>query len=382
MTIVVFEDNDDKYAVILGELVSKGISESHVTRIDNVAQAIQISNGKVDLCIIDIRMPGVSGGSTRSTGTELLEILNYAGMRPVPVLAITAYPDEARSLQEAFSSRGCIIYDYDEKNIWSQALDVYLAQARSRQRFDFLIITALKEERDAFLNFPTLGVISKIHSGLDIWEVTLAGHQGAIILLPRMGLVNAAVITAQAIERCAPSVVAMSGICAGLASSVELGQLLVTDMVWEYQSGKWLNEVFEAEPYQVTVKPETSLVLAKLMEQPDLINNLERSFASKFRPPKVSDAKLANFASGSAVIASDKRLASVKEQHRKVTGLDMELYGFHRAVELSSSSVRAFSAKVVVDKANVAKDDSLHEYGAALSAAFVVEALKVLLISS
>ena len=379
MTVIVFEDNDAKYAVILAELVSKGISESHVTRIDNLAQAVQISKVSVDLCIIDIRMPGVSGGSTRSTGTELLEMLNYAGMQPVPVLAITAYPDEARSLQEAFSSRGCIIYDYDDKNIWSQALDVYLAQARSRRRFDFLILTALKEERDAFLNFPALKAVSIIYSGLNIWEVTLNGYQGAIILLPRMGLVNAAVVTAQAIERCGPSIVAMSGICAGLASGVELGQLLVTDMVWEYQSGKWLNDVFEAEPYQVTVKPEMSLVLAKLIEQEDLINNLERNFACKFRPPKVLDAKQANFTSGSAVIASKKRLAGVKEQHRKVTGLDMELYGFHRAVELSNSSVRAFSAKVVVDKANSAKDDSLHEYGAALSAAFVLEALKALL---
>jgi adenosylhomocysteine nucleosidase len=81
------------------------------------------------------------------------------------------------------------------------------------------------------------------------------------------------------------------------------------------------------------------------------------------RPSKLSTPKLAAFTSGSAVIASEKRLSAVKRQHRKVAGIDMEVYGFHRAVELCSQSIHALSAKVVVNKANEAKGE-LHDLDA------------------
>jgi adenosylhomocysteine nucleosidase len=97
------------------------------------------------------------------------------------------------------------------------------------------------------------------------------------------------------------------------------------------------------------------------------------------RPSTRAAPKLSVFTTGSAVIASEKRLESVKQQHRKVSGLDMEVYGFHRAVELSGQKIHAFSAKVVVDKADEAKGDSLHEYGCVVSAGFVMRAIRKLL---
>jgi nucleoside phosphorylase len=170
----------------------------------------------------------------------------------------------------------------------------------------------------------------------------------------------------------------MSGICAGIGSNAELGQLLVADIVWEYQSGKWLDEAFEAEPYQVSIPQNTRLTLSKLLDFDDLLPQLEASFSGQVRPSRRSQPKLAPFATGSAVIASEKRLSTVQNQHRKVAGLDMEVFGFHRAVESSGQAPHAFSAKVVVDKADVAKGDSLHEYGCAVSAQFVLHALRVL----
>jgi adenosylhomocysteine nucleosidase len=171
----------------------------------------------------------------------------------------------------------------------------------------------------------------------------------------------------------------MSGICAGVGKNAELGQLLVTDLVWEYQSGKWLDEMFEAEPYQVSIPQDTRLKVSKLLDRDNLISHLEANFSGKVGPSKLSAPKLATFTTGSAVIASDRRLAAVMQQHRKVAGLDMELFGFHRAVELSGQSVHALSAKVVVDKANETKGDELHEYGCFVSAAFVLDAVSQLL---
>ena len=379
MRIVVFEDDNNKWQSIKQCLLGKGIREGNIKRIDNVAQFVEVVKQPIDLCIIDILMPGVRGGETRSAGKELLQMLDYSGMRPVPVLAITAYPDEASVDRDDFASRGCMIYDYNDKSVWAQALDAFIAQAKEKGRYDFLLFAALKEERDAYLKLPQFNVRSVQRGGLDIWEFEHATHSGAIVLLPRMGIINAAVVVARALEMYSPAVVAMSGICAGIDKNAELGQLLVTDFVWEYQSGKWLADAFAAEPYQVSVPQNTRLSLSKIIDQDDLLPRLEAHFRGGVRPSKVSKPKLAVFTSGSAVIASEARLASVKSQHRKVAGLDMEVFGFHRAVELSGLPIHAFSAKVVVDKANESKGDELHEYGCLISAAFVLNVLPALL---
>lgn len=379
MAIVVFEDDEQKWSVIRESLREKGVRDNGIKRIDNIAQFLEIAGKPIDLCIIDIRMPGVSGGETRDAGVELLRMLDYSGLQRVPLLAITAYPDEARRYQSTFASRGCIIYDYDDRKTWSQALDIFIAQSKEKGRYQFLLFAALRKERDAYLKLPGFKEDSVQREGLDLWETEIEGQAGAIVLLPRMGIINAAVTTARALELYSPAVVAMSGICAGIEDNAELGQLLVADVVWEYQSGKWIKDAFEAEPYQIGIPQNTRLTLSKLLETKGLIARLEASFSGGVRPSKLSKPKLATFTSGSAVIASEKRLSAVKAQHRKVAGIDMEVYGFHRAVELCARSVHAFSAKVVVDKANEAKGDELHEYGCLVSAAFTIDAVRLLL---
>ncbi|TCQ16934.1 response regulator [Rhizobium sp. PP-CC-3G-465] len=381
MRVVVFEDTDEKYRVIHNALISRGVKGSSVLRVSNVSQFAALGERDFDLCIIDIRMPGVEGGDRRSSGAEILQMLDYSGRQRIPLLAITAFPEDAREFRDLFAARGCIIYDFDNITVWSQALDIFLAQARDRGRYDFIILTALKEERAGFIGDSTFKIESVERHGLDIWDCELEGHQGAIIVLPRMGLVNAAAMTARVLELYAPQVVALSGICAGIGEAA-LGQLLVTEICWEYQSGKWIGESLENEPYQVVVDENTRVILAKLVDETDILRKLESEYDGSIRPSRKSNPKMAIFSSGSAVIASAKRLAAVKEQHRKVKGIDMEIFGFHRAVELSGQRTRAFSAKVVVDKADEAKSDDLHEYGNYISAQFCLKAIRKLLVKS
>jgi hypothetical protein len=119
--------------------------------------------------------------------------------------------------------------------------------------------------------------------------------------------------------------------------------------------------------------------LAQLLERSNFLDELENGYKGTVRAPVKSNPTLGVFATGSAVIASEKRMSHVAIQHRKVNGIDMELYGFHRAVELSGQKVISFSSKVVVDNGDKKKADSLQEYGSYISAKFTVEALKVLL---
>jgi adenosylhomocysteine nucleosidase len=83
-------------------------------------------------------------------------------------------------------------------------------------------------------------------------------------------------------------------------------------------------------------------------------------------------------ATGSAVIASTERMGEINLQHRKMAGLDMELYGVYKAADLSALDPVFFGAKTVVDVGDAHKGDTYHEYGSVLSARFVVEATAVL----
>ena len=137
---------------------------------------------------------------------------------------------------------------------------------------------------------------------------------------------------------------------------------------------------FSAEPYQVDINEDLRLHFSKVIQDRTLIERLEQGFDDGDRPAKRHAAKLGIFATGSAVIASDKRLEGLKAQHRKVNGIDMEIYGFHRAVNLSlQANIKHFSAKVVADKADANKSDDVHAYGSYVSAKFCLETIKALL---
>lgn len=167
----------------------------------------------------------------------------------------------------------------------------------------------------------------------------------------------------------------MSGICAGFPDRAELGQLLVSELAFEYQSGKWTADGFSQEPYQVPVSEEVRSIAAELLDDKQLLSRLEHGWNSD-RPSKMSQPKLSTFTSGSAVIASDKYIEQVATYHRRVSGLDMEIYALQRAAHTAQCSPDFICAKTVVDLAGAGKNDELHPYGCEISARFMVEALK------
>lgn len=382
MRIVLFEDDETKYKVIMQSLEEKGVRRTSVRRIDNVANFVSVASYDFDLCIIDLFMPGLPNGIARSAGMEILHMLDYAGKKKVPVIAITSFLDEAEGSRDAYAARGCMIYDYNSRETWNAALDVFLAQARDRGRYDFIIFTALPEERNAYLRLPDFEHESVLRYGVDHWDVSIGAIEGTIVLLQRMGLVNASVEVARVLELYAPQAVVMSGICGGIRGNSQLGQLLVAERCWEYQAGKWYDEIFKAEPYQSAMPGKTKTVLAKLIEGDHVVSELEIGYSGSVRPGTIAQPCIVPFASGSAVIASEERLRNVVDQHRKVAAIDMETYGMYYAIEVSGRDVHSFCAKTVVDMANVAKNDDLHAYGSYVSAKFTLSAIERLLIKA
>jgi adenosylhomocysteine nucleosidase len=191
-----------------------------------------------------------------------------------------------------------------------------------------------------------------------------------------MGLVEASIISTRAVERFNPKILAMSGICAGVSGNSKIGNLVLADICWEYQAGKWADEKFKIEHYDVSLELNTKTFLSQLIA----IDPRGDKYKTGLIEDEVIFQKmiLGPMATGSAVIASAERMAEIEAQHRKIVGLDMEMYGVYKAAELSSNKPIFFGAKTVVDLADNAKGDKYHEYGSILSARFTIDAIKTL----
>jgi nucleoside phosphorylase len=375
MKILIIEDDEQKQGEIFSYIETLGVATSNILLAKNMAEFLGKFDSEVTLCIIDLRLPAFHGGSQDNNGIGVLQAIDKAGASHVKLLAISAYPDEFANIRAQFESRGCLLLDFKQKEVWQGVLRQMVVEGQSIERLDFIIFCALRHERAPYTAMEQLTGSAKSKDNLTRFDITIAGRRGTIIEMPRMGLVDAAITAGQCIEKFKPKIVAMSGICAGFAKNAALGQLLVPELAYEYQSGKWTDEGFSGEPYQVPISETVRVLARELIEDTELLPRLEKHLKLK-RPSEMNEPKLATFTSGSAVIASDQYMEQVATLHRRVSGLDMEVYAVHRAAHIASCKPDVICAKTVVDLAGGDKDDALQPYGCVISARFIVEALE------
>lgn len=375
MKILIAEDDAHKRDNISSYLEYLGVSPSCILLAKDMAECMSKFDPEIKLCIIDLRLPAYEGAAPDNNGIGILQTMDRKGANNVKLLAISAYPEEFTHIRAQFESRGCLLLDFKQEEVWQSVLKQIWLEAQTAEVMDFIIFCALREERAPYTAMEKLGGSAKIKDQLIRFDVTIAGRSGTIIEMPRMGLADAAITAGRCIERFKPKIIAMSGICAGFLGRSELGQLLVSELAYEYQSGKWTNDGFSAEPYQVPTSETVRLLVRDLIEDTKLVSRLEKDL-DLHRPQKMTAPKLAAFTSGSAVIASDAYMEQIGNLHRRVSGLDMEVYAIQRAAQLAPCNPDVICAKTVVDLANGEKDDKLHKYGCIISARFVVEVLE------
>jgi len=375
MKILLIEDTDSKRRAIVSYLRSKGVHESDILMAKTMTDFAAQLNENVGLFIIDFKLPSLDDGRASQNGKAILEAIIKAGRQDALLLAISSYPDDFPALREYYEAHGCILADFNNKKGWQGTLDHLLVQLNKSTKFDFVFFCALQEERNPYVVHLSPNGRQTIRAGIDCFDVAIGSKKGTIVLLPHMGLVNASITAALCIDRFKPELVGMSGICGGFAKRAELGQLFVSGMAYEYQSGKWVSDGFLQEPYQVSTDHILLTELKRLVNEPGLIAQLETDFNGA-RPQHQQQPSIGVFTSGSAVIADVKIMAQVEKIHRKVNALDMEVFGIHRAAELASQKPVCICVKTVVDLGNKAKGDKIHAYGSFISAKFLLRAAR------
>ena len=319
------------------------------------------------------------GGLPVEAGSELLNAIRMSkNNRSTNLVALTAFEELYLKLDQAFADAGVLLVHYDvDTGNWETTLSSLLRRCAAQPRCDFLIVCALEFERDAFERTRATLSRHRIENGLDVRRIEIGEHKGSVVLLPRSGLVNGGVVTAAAIERYRPKLVAVAGVCAGVEGRAKLGQVLVCGTSWEYQVGKRDSEGFKFEPYQTSISEPVRQELMKLCRSTSLLRCIYAG--GKIAQKNRTAPKMATIVSGSAVIANDSTRIEILGQHRKIDGLEMEISAIFRAVELLDSTITVVAAKGVADFADENKNDDLQNTAAVASSRFIVEAIQLLI---
>jgi adenosylhomocysteine nucleosidase len=258
-------------------------------------------------------------------------------------------------------------------------LNICMQKVSFRTVYDFVIICALELERSAFEAVACTGFeygdLVNSH-GLDGREMRIGDLSGVCVVQPRMGLFDASIIATRALDAFSPRLICMAGICGGFSNQAPLGTLLIPEITWEHQAGKWNADGFDIRGFHEPLNNKIQTILNQLILRDRDLLDLQ-SKPHEVQMPRAG-AKVKPVTSGSAVIASAGYATEIKRQHGQVAGVDMEIYGIYRAAALHGR-VLCFAAKTVVDHADEAKSDDLQQSGAILSARFVAKAISEIL---
>jgi nucleoside phosphorylase/CheY-like chemotaxis protein len=379
MKILLIEDNSSKKDAIVTTISNTLINKSNdpiIAYATDLQQAIRHLNSQVfDLVIFDMYLPDSHLSNTeRDCSQELICAFSDSKNYQSEAIALTKFEINEISDIHAFNLAGITLVNYNDLDDWKIALKQKINRASQKVTCDFLIFCALTKERIAFTETVCkLGERKNIY-GMDCQEACIGNSVGFIIKPRSMGLVYMAIVASKAIELFQPKIVSMSGICAGIEGESNYLDLIVGKTCWEYQTGKWKDGEFKQEPYQVNMSRQLEVDLQQSTENIAILELIRKDlFCTELGSMAI---KVAPISSGSAVIADKQLMERIGLQHRKMAGLEMEMYSLYEAAAQSLCNPWCFGAKAVVDMGDSSKGDSFHDIGCIVSARYITTILE------
>lgn len=397
-SILIVEDNTDKLRDIMQALEQvPGLTEEDITtELDAHSAKQRLLRQAYDLLILDISIPPRKSAEAQPEGglqllQEIQERPQYR--KPTHVLALTAHADIASIAGPKLAEQALSLIHYQIGTIaWQRQLRAGVEQRMAAKQsvsaspsdydFDVAFICALRSEcagvRANGWEWSPLQVVGDDSLYYQASYTKADGRSGkaVVAVASRMGMPAAAAATMKLILHFKPRYVFMTGIMGGIEGRVNLGDLVVASPVWDWGSGKWSADPdkesdganFEADPFQFTLDKSLERMALLLEDDGQELYRIRRSFGPT-APQHDLKLKIGAVASGAAVLASQGALERVKEQHRKLLGIEMEAYGVFSAVsDAPQPKPLCMCIKSVVDFGNGHKGDAYQAYGAHVSA--------------
>lgn len=393
MRILVVDDDRKKLKDIIDFLVNDcRIERDHiVTAVTGWACREKMNAERFDLLILDILLPlRDEDESDAHTALSLLEDVHHGRevLRPRHIVGLSAVETLPAEVVDAFRVRTWTIVKYDPtQNAWKGPLrnlvDYLLREASQRclvqYKSDVCILTAL--------DVPEM---EQIHRLQCFWEdptplddhtftrrgrLVSGGKEFSLIAAsaPRMGMVATALLAAKLIEETRPRFIVMAGICAGVEGKANIGDVLLANPSWNWQSGKHgideLGPHFAAAPHQLDVPEFIRSRGAALRSDRAYLSQIKHGYNGAKHSHEL-DLRVGPVASGSAVLADEAIVKDIQLQERTLLGVEMEIYGMYAAAAFASyPKPTAFAMKSVCDYGSKGKSDEHQAYAAYTSAA-------------
>lgn len=358
-----------------------------------------------DLLILDLVLPIESGlDADAKNGLQFLEDIHSNPMMkpPIHIVGLSGFSDMVTEYHDEFSRKLWNLIDYEAGSTsWHEQLKTIIFHlVKTRQRFiqssvkknvyDVAIITALP--------IPEFEAVLRLNSGR--WEEVVieddfikyykttfdqAGTSKTIIAATadQMGMTASSHLATKLILYFRPKYIVMTGIAAGIKDKdLGYGDILVAEQSWDYGSGKIIekertsdNELadiyFQQDTRDIQLPADLKAKITNFkLTRGHLIDEIQRGWHGNV-PNTRLQLHLGPIGSGSYVISSEDTLLNIKNQQRKLLGVEMETFGVYYAADHSPEpKTKAISIKSVSDFGDGLKNDKYQKYAAYTSAMF------------
>ncbi|MFA0312934.1 hypothetical protein BH581_02005 [Vibrio splendidus] len=403
ITILIVEDNPDKYRAICYEILKvQGINQENIYHSNDIVSAKRsLKERKFSLLILDLHLPRRMGQSEeKMSGLDILDFIsvNNKAISPDYILGLTAYEDAFSKSQSDYSSIiwQVIKFEFSSQS-WRESLNVSIKYLVANDKppyrndgksyhLDAGIVCALDEELHALLDL--VSKYERIEINYDqnnYYKFSIPVEDRFIsvvaVACPNMGMSTSAVVTHQLITKFRPRIVTMAGICAGIKGKSNIGDVLVADPCFEWGGGKLIEDCngdlqLKTASYPWRIDSTVKSVLRNIKDDSNYLSNIATTYPAKKIATPVQ-LIIAPMASGSSVLQSQKMMDFIKEQHKDLVGVEMESYAVFTACELTDEpKPYCVSIKSVCDFGDHTKEDGHHNYAAYTSSKITLEFLQ------
>lgn len=402
--VLIVDDNIDRAHQISAILVEAGFRSSSIFSCVSVSSAIKyLLANRVDFLVVDISIPDMDGEHPLPDGgvrlVRRIEELSPPIIPPRSIIAITAHEESRRITHLEFNSRLVSVLNAEVgSSEWKSYLKNFAlrliesSQKNEMSRADICFLTALRApELNAVIDLPInwgMRSIAPFLANQSSGELDVSGNLLSVeaFTYDKMGLVPMSYLTAAVIESYRPKLLILTGICGGIPDSVNLGDVVVAENSWNWQSGKIKNSDMLIDGDAVQASPDIISIAkhvgASQNARLELMKSGQHIQSVKDRLPVVHVGPMA---SGSTVVADAPTKLLIQDQNRKVLALDMEAFAFYSASRFSSiGQTKLICIKGVCDKADSSKADEIQimcSQRSALVASKIVESYFGTLIS-
>jgi nucleoside phosphorylase len=388
MEILIVDDNAPRYQKLIDKLQQAGVERESIDVVTSKNCALdKLEENKYDLLVLDILIPiwPEELDAKEQNSIDLLNEIKHSDelKKPTHIIGITADKSISVAGVSMFEAHTWQVVEYIENcDEWCNQLIncvSYISHNTSSEEpsIDLAIICALKDpELSEILDLPwNWGASRPINENTFInegWFLSNAKkYTVAACHVERMGMVATSLKTSSIISILKPKVITMTGICAGIKTKTDYGDVIFAESVWDYQTGKHtrndISSVFQISPHQLQASSQIAAHVSEVAGLKRELGNMTVDYSGKVN--KIPSVYLAPMASGSAVIADSEYIKEITSQNRKVLGIDMEVYGMYYAAESAQEpKPKFFAMKSVCDHGDEFKGDDYQKFAAYTSA--------------